>query len=146
MPVIVLVVLFGLLGGVAVGLQGPMSSIITERLGVMESIFIVHIGGALIIGVPLLMQGGGRLAQWRDVPWYTLIAGGFGLVVIAALGFAIPRVGVAATVTLIVAGQLILSAVLDHFGWLGATPRPIDMQRLIGILVLFVGVWLIVRK
>ncbi|MBN1564950.1 MAG: DMT family transporter [Anaerolineae bacterium] len=146
MPIIVLVVLFGLLGGIAVGLQGPLSSIITERLGVMESIFIVHIGGALIIGVPLLMRGGGKLAQWRDVPWYALIAGGFGLVIIAAISFAIPRVGIAVTVTLVVAGQLILSAALDHFGWLGATPRPMDVQRIIGMLVLFAGVWLIVRK
>ena len=128
------------------GFQGPLSSIITERLGVMESIFIVHLGGLILISVPLFMRGGGKLTQWRDVPWYTLSAGVLGLVIIAALSFSIPRVGMAPTVTLIVAGQLVLAAILDHFGWLGAASRPIDMQRVIGILVVFVGVWLIVRK
>jgi len=49
-------------------------------------------------------------------------------------------------VTLIVAGQLVVSTVADHFGWLGAEVRPIDLTRMVGIMVLFVGVWLIVRK
>ncbi len=145
MPTIMIVILFGLLGGFAVGLQGPLSSMITERIGVMESIFIVHISGALMISVPLVLRGGGNLGEWRHVPWYALLSGGFGLVIIAAISFAIPRVGVAATVTLVVAGQLVLSLVLDHFGLLGADVRHIDLSRVIGVLVLFVGVWLIVR-
>ncbi|MBI5957562.1 MAG: DMT family transporter [Chloroflexi bacterium] len=146
MPAIVLVIVLGLLGGIAVGLQGPLSSVITEKIGVMESIFIVHLGGALIIGVPLLLRGGGNLGQWRSVPWYAMFSGAFGLVIIVALSYAIPRVGVAATVTLIVAGQLTLAAILDHFGWLGADERHLDLPRLIGIVVLFIGVWLIVRE
>jgi transporter family-2 protein len=146
MPVIVLVILFGLMGGIAVGLQGPLSSMITERLGLMESIFIVHLGGLIIIGIPLLLRGGGNLHQWRSLPWYALLAGLFGLVIITAISFTIPRVGVAASVTLVVAGQLALSTVVDHFGWLDTPIHHFDLSRLIGIAVLFLGVWLIVRK
>ncbi len=146
MPTIVLVVGFALLGGMAVGLQGPLASTITERLGVLESIFIVHIGGALMVGVPLLLRGGGKLAEWRTLPWYTLLAGGLGLVILAALSFAIPRVGVAATVTMVVTGQLLLAMVLDHFGWLGTDVRPVDAQRLLGVVVVAVGVWLMARS
>jgi transporter family-2 protein len=146
MPTIVLVIIFGLLGGVAVGVQSPISSMITERIGIMESIFIVHFSGAIIIGVPLLLRGGGHLSQWRSLPWYALVSGGFGLVIITAISFAIPRVGVAATVTLVVAGQLTLSTIVDHFGLLGAQVRHLDLPRVIGIVVLFVGVWLIVRQ
>jgi transporter family-2 protein len=74
------------------------------------------------------------------------VSGGFGLVIITAISFAIPRVGVAATVTLVVAGQLTLSTIVDHFGLLGAQVRHLDLPRVIGIVVLFVGVWLIVRQ
>ena len=146
MPTIVWVVIFGLVGGVAVGLQGPMSSLLTERVGLMESIFIVHIGGALMIGLPLLLRGGGSLDEWRSVPWYALLAGGFGLVIIAAVSFTIPRIGVAATVTLVVAGQLVVSSLLDHFGLLGAPVRHLDLPRVVGLVLLFAGVWLIVRE
>ncbi len=145
MPTLVIVVLLGLLGGLAVGLQGPLASLMTQRLGLLESIFIVHIGGALAVTVPLLLRGGGRLGEFRSVPWYTLGVGLMGLVILSAVSYTIPRVGVAPTVTLIVAGQLVLGVVLDHFGLLGTEVHHLDAQRLIGIVVLFVGVWLIVR-
>jgi len=122
-----------------------MSSMLTERVGLMESIFIVHIGGALMIGVPLVMRGGGSLGDWHRVPWYALLAGGFGLVIIAAISFTIPRIGVAATVTLVVAGQLVVSTALDHFALLGAHERHLDLPRAIGLVLLFAGVWLIVQ-
>lgn len=59
MESILLIILIGLAGGIAVGLQSPMASIITQKLGLFESVFIVHIGGALIALIPLVYFGGG---------------------------------------------------------------------------------------
>ncbi len=145
MDTILFMILIGLAGGMAVGLQSPLASLISQRIGTLESIFIVHIGGALIALIPLLIYGGGRLSQWRTVPWYALGAGAFGLVVIGAVSYLIPRVGVAASITSIVAGQLIVATVLDHFGWLGAMERPLDPTRIIGLAVVLAGVWLTVK-
>jgi transporter family-2 protein len=145
MESILLIILIGLVGGIAVGLQAPMASMITQRLGIFESVFIVHLGGAIIALLPLLFYSGGKLAQWRSVPWYTLGAGVFGLVVIGALSYMIPRVGVGAAVITIVAGQMLVSTVLDHFGWLGGMGRPMDPTRAIGLAVVLVGVWLTVK-
>lgn len=144
MNAILLIILIGLAGGVAVGLQSPMSSMITQRLGIFESVFIVHIGGAIIALIPLLIYGS-KLVQWRSVPWYALGAGFFGLIVIAAVSYIIPRVGVAASITTVVAGQLLVGTVLDHYGWLGAAARPLDSTRLIGLGVVLAGVWLTVK-
>ncbi len=145
MESILLIILIGLAGGIAVGLQSPMASMITQRLGMFESVFIVHIGGALIALLPLLFYGGGKLGQWRSVPWYTLGAGIFGLVVIGAISYMIPRVGVAASIITVVAGQLLVGTILDQFGWLGAIARPLDLTRALGLAIVFVGVWLTVK-
>ncbi len=145
MESILLIILIGLAGGVAVGLQSPMASMITQRLGVFESIFIVHIGGALLALLPLLFYGGGKLSQWRSVPWYVLGAGVFGLVVIGAISYMIPRIGVAGAITTIVAGQLLVSTLLDHFGLLGAMERSLDPTRMLGLAIVLVGVWLTVK-
>jgi len=144
MDAVFLIILVGLVGGIAVGLQGPMASMISQRLGIFESVFIVHLGGALIALVPMLIYGS-ILAQWRSVPWYALGAGIFGLVVIASISYMIPRVGVAAAVTSVVAGQLLVSAVLDHFGLLGAAIKPLDLTRTLGLSVVMLGVWLTVK-
>ena len=145
MESILLIILIGLVGGIAVGLQAPMASMITQRLGIFESVFIVHLGGALLALLPLLFYGGGNLARWKELPWYTLLAGGFGLIVIAALSHMIPRIGVAGAVITIVAGQMLVSTVLDHFGWLGGMGRPMDPTRAVGMAVVLVGVWLTVK-
>jgi transporter family-2 protein len=145
MEQILLIILIGLAGGVAVGLQSPLASMISQRLGVFESVFIVHIGGAVLALIPILIYSGGKLAQWRSLPWYALGAGIFGLVVIGAISYMIPRVGVAASITTIVAGQLLVGTILDHFGLLGAMSRSMDMTRVIGLVVVLVGVWLTVK-
>lgn len=145
MESILLIILIGLAGGIAVGLQGPLASMISQRLGTLESVFIIHVGGALIALLPLLFSGGGKLGQWKQLPWYTLIAGVFGLVVISAISYMIPRVGVAAAIITVVAGQLLVSTILDHFGLLGAMVRPLDATRAVGLAVLLVGVWLTVK-
>jgi transporter family-2 protein len=145
MESILLIILIGLAGGIAVGLQSPLASMLSQRLGLFESVFIVHVGGAIIALIPLLFFSGGKLSQWRSLPWYALGAGVFGLVVIASISYMIPRVGVAAAITTIVAGQLLVGTVQDHFGLLGASVRMFDATRLAGMAVVLVGVWITVK-
>lgn len=145
METIIFMILIGLAGGIAVGLQSPLSSLMSQRIGTLESVFIVHIGGAIAALIPLIIYGGGKLSQWRTVPWYALGAGIFGLVVIGAVSYLIPRIGVAASITSIVAGQLLIGTLLDHFGLLGAAERSLDPTRILGLAVVLVGVWLTVK-
>jgi transporter family-2 protein len=145
MESILLVILIGLAGGVAVGIQSPLASMISQRLGLFESVLIIHLGGAVVALIPLLIYGGGKLGQWRSLPWYTLGAGIFGLIVIGAISYMIPRIGVAAAITTIVAGQLLVGTILDHFGLLGAVEKSLDPARVIGLVVVLVGVWLTVK-
>ncbi len=140
-----ILLLIGLAGGVAVGLQSPLASLISQRLGILESVFIIHFGGAIASLIPLLIYGGGNLGKWQTLPWYAIVAGAFGLVVIGAVSYLIPRIGVAASIITIVAGQLMVGALLDHYGLLGAMVKPIEPTRILGLLFVMVGVWLTVR-
>ncbi len=142
MESIFFIIVIGLIGGFAVGVQSPLASMISQRLGVFESVFIVHLGGALVALIPLLYFAGGKLAQWKTLPWYTLVAGAFGVIVIAAISYIIPRAGVAVSVTAVVAGQLFVGTILDHYGLLGAMEKPLDPTRIVGLIVVLVGVWL----
>lgn len=144
MQPIFFIILIGLAGGMAIGIQGPLSSIITQRLGSFESVFIIHIGGAVAALMPMIFVGS-RLGEWRSVPWYALAAGAFGLIVITAMGYMIPRIGAAGALITLMAGQILVASILDHFGWLGVAQRSIDLQRLIGFAVVMFGVWLTVK-
>lgn len=42
-------------------------------------------------------------------------------------------------------GGLLITILIDHFGLLGAAVRPLDLSRSLGLIVLLIAVWLIVR-
>lgn len=144
MQPIFFIILIGLMGGIAIGFQSPMASMISQKMGVWESIFIVHAGGAVGALIPLIVFGN-NLKEWRSVPWYTLAAGLFGLVVIFAMSYMIPRIGVAGALITLLAGQLLIGSLLDHFGLLGAMQRPFDFTRAFGLSIVMLGVWLTVK-
>lgn len=139
-----LVVLVCLFGGIAVAVQASFAGLLSERVGLIGNGLIVFGGGFLFALILFLVFQGGRIGDWRSIPWYAYLAGPLGIVIISSIGFGIPRIGVASTLTLIVVSQLLVGVILDHFGWLTVT-RPVDIQRLIGVAVLFLGTWLVLR-
>ncbi|MDX1523539.1 MAG: DMT family transporter [Anaerolineae bacterium] len=145
MTTFLFVIIIGLIGGLAVGFQGPLTSLMSQRLGILESLFIIHLGGTVVAGLPLLIAGGGSLGAWRSVPWYALGAGSLGLVILGAISFTIPHLGVATTIALVVIGQLVIGLGLDHFGLLGVAVRPIEVSRLLGVVILIIGTWLVLH-
>ena len=51
----------------------------------------------------------------------------------------------AVMLALIIIGQLLTGLVLDSFGWLGVTPRPLEWTRAAGVLILLAGGYLVIR-
>jgi transporter family-2 protein len=141
-----LVILIAGIGGVAVTLQAQFMGTMDRIMGTRESVFVTYGGGGLLITLLMLfVWRGGNLAEWRSVPPYALFAGVFGLIIVASIGYATSRLGLIAAFGVILASQYISGALIDHFGLLGATVRPLDFGRLLGMAVLVLGAWLVVR-
>lgn len=133
------------LGGCAVALQGQFMGLLEKSVGTSGGLFINYVSGALLAAIILSVLQGGNLKYWTEVPWYALTAGILGLVIVGSIGYTAPRLGLTTAFTIIVATQFIVSIVVDHFGWLGATPRPLEISRMLGVSTLILGVWLTAR-
>jgi len=131
-------------GGMAISIQSLFSGVIGRHVGILGAVFIVHLTGLLLAGLLLALRGGG-LAGWQGIPWYALLAGFVGVVIVACVSYAVPRLGLGNTLVITISSQLIVGAFLDHFGLLGAALRPLDPSRALGIAVLVLGAWLVVR-
>lgn len=79
----------------------------------------------------------------QGIPWYLALTGFLPVPYLLAASFIGPRIGLGVFLGSIIAGQLIGGIVLDHIGAFGATPRRVDAVRLLGALILIVGVILI---
>jgi transporter family-2 protein len=134
------------LGGVATALQAHFMGLLDKRIGTLESVFITYFSGGVLIGLAMLCQRGGNLAAGGAAPWYAYTSGVLGLVIVGALAFSTPRLGLVAAFTIFVAAQFAMGALMDHFGLMGTTVRPLSASRWTGMAVLLAGIWLIVRE
>lgn len=82
-------------------------------------------------------------AAIRGTPWWTWIGGPLGAVFVLAGAALAPRLGAAAFISAVVAGQLFCSLALDHFGLMNVPQQPLTAARLLGAALVFAGVLLV---
>lgn len=133
------------IGGIAVALQAQLMGSIDRQVGTLESVFVTYGGGGFLIGIIMILLRGGNLSGLTQVPGYTLMAGPMGLVLIAAIGYSVPRLGLVPAFTILVAAQFMTAALIDQFGLFGAEIRQISLSRVTGMLVMLLGIWLTMR-
>jgi len=76
-------------------------------------------------------------------PWWIWIGGTLGAFFVTATIILVPKLGATTMVTTVLAGQMLASLLLDHFGWLGYPLHPISLGRIAGVVLVCAGVWLI---
>ncbi|HEX6946951.1 MAG TPA: DMT family transporter [Acidimicrobiia bacterium] len=140
----VVVVLFGLLGGLAGALQSHFLGTMESRVGTLASTFVTYGLGGAAVGLVMVALGGDKWGELRTLPWWVYTAGLLGLIVVATLGITISRLGLGAGMTLFTSANLVIAAVIDHIGWLSEQTRTIDVRRAAGILLVILGTWLVV--
>lgn len=82
----------------------------------------------------------------KSAPWYSWLSGGvLGAVYLTGTIVLAPRLGAATLIGLVVAGQIIFSVMVDHFGWFGFDHHAANLPRLAGCALLIGGVALCSR-
>ena len=106
------------------------------------------VGSAVLGALALFGVPGGR-GQWRavlDTPWWAWVGGLSGAFSVFIAIVALRRSGEATVIAFTIVGQLTLSIVIDHFGWLNVPQRSLSASRVVGAVLLVVGAFLIHRK
>jgi len=134
-----------IMGGIATAFQGHFMGIMEQRMGWKESVFITYVSGGILVAIVMLAVRGGNLGAWQKVPWYVFTAGILGLIIVTAIGYTVPRLGMAKAFTIMIAAQLIAAMLLDHFGLLGITVRTLNMYRVTGFVIMIAGVWMVLK-
>jgi bacterial/archaeal transporter family-2 protein len=134
---VALAVAAGLAGSIQVAVMGRFG----ERVGVFEALSFAT-GVQLVFSVGLLLAARGGVSGLHHVfrtPAWMWIGGLMGLTVVTAITFAQPRIGATATIGILIAGQLVMGAVIDRFGLFGVDRIDISTPRAIGIVLLGIG-------
>ena len=132
-----------LIAGIGIPIMAAWNAGLGSRIDHPLAAVVILCAVALVIGVVLLaFTGLPDVSNIKTVPPLYFFAGTLFVLYIASITFAAPRIGLANAVFFVLLGQLISAAMIDHFGWWGSIQSPITTKRIIGILVMAVGVYL----
>jgi bacterial/archaeal transporter family-2 protein len=132
------------------GACSPTQAGINAQLGAVTgdsavAAAISFIVGAVGLSVYVTISGAPLppMKSLMGIPWWMWTGGILGAILVFASIILVPKLGAATTLGLIVAGQMITSLALDHFGWVGYEEHPINIWRILGVAMLLGGVVLI---
>jgi len=119
-----------------------------ERIGVVEALAFSTALTAGIALVILVLARGSVVGFERAVhqPWWMLLGGVMGLIIVFTVTYSGPRIGVAATVGILIAGQLVMGAAIDRWGLFGSERIALHWPRVLGIALLAAGAALSLKK
>ena len=137
-----------MVAGLAGAMQVSFMSQLGDRITVVGAVAFATLFTA-VVALLLLLIFRRSFAAYRDAfdhPWWMLMGGLLGLLIIFTVTYAGNRLGVAATVGILIAGQLIMGAAIDRFGLFGSTKIPLHWPRVRGIVLLGAGAALSLKK
>ena len=140
----VLALTAGVMGALQVAILGALG----QRIGELEASAFAFVLTA-IAGIAILLvtrQSLSGLVEATRQPWWMVIGGLTGVVVVISLVIAGPRIGIVATSALLIAGQLGGASVVDRFGLFGAERSPARRDAHRRTALLAVGAMLTLRR
>ena len=143
----VAVLLTACVGGL-IALQAPINSGLGRAVGTFQAAFVSFAIGTIALAVIAGLARGGfaEIGEVRGLSWYYLTGGLLGAVYVTTVLVTVRELGAGPVVAATIAGQLSASVVLDQFGMLGLPKDPITLGKVVGVVLLSLGVYLIVRE
>jgi transporter family-2 protein len=136
-----------------VGAIIPVQAILNARLGrqiggaLMGSLISFFTGCVALFILNLIVNGNAmfNLRQTATGPWYIWLGGLIGAIFVGYITWVNQQQGVALTFALVIAGQIFISLLIDHFGLFGSIVRTITLEKIIGAGLIIGGIILIKR-
>jgi transporter family-2 protein len=139
------VILTACAGGL-VAMQAPINAGLGKATGGLPAALIsFSVGSALLAAIVVLSGKAGGLASATDVSWYYLAGGLLGAAYVTTALLAVPAIGAGGVAAATVTGQLTFSVVVDRLGLFGLDQVAITPARVLGVALLLVGTFLVIR-
>jgi bacterial/archaeal transporter family-2 protein len=141
------VVLTAMVGGL-IALQAPINSMLGKAVGTWQAAAVSFaVGTLLLAAIALLAAGGfGDLGEARHLSWYYLTGGVLGAAYVTTVLVTVRPLGAGGVTAATIAGQLTAALAVDQLGVLGVERQPITVLRVLGVVLLAAGTYLVVRN
>ena len=142
-----LFIVSALIVGGLMPVQGSINAQMGQILGhpLRGTLMNFAIGGVFLLVFLAVATGFPTGENMMKAPWYLYTGGLMGVIFVTAVIVLILEIGALKVLAAAMVGQLLISALIDHYGWLWVPVTPISMSRIIGIGCLLAGLYLVHR-
>jgi len=144
----IIYLLLALLTGMTISIQGVINSTGASIIGLPAMLAFLSFVQAvpsltyILIKKPAYGVAGSFIRGWK---WF-LMSGLFAAATVILMTLSITKIGTLTAFVLVILGQIISSAIADHFGLFGIERKPINKMKLISMMIIFAGVALLVMS
>jgi transporter family-2 protein len=130
----------------------PIQAGINTKLGraasspAVASLLSFFVGLMALLVYVLVTQQNYSIKGLKEAPAYAWTGGFIGAFYVTVIILAFPKIGPGMTFGLVIAGQLLLSIIMEHFQLLGAHHHPVNLARVLGMVLIVSGVVLIKKN
>jgi transporter family-2 protein len=132
--------------GACIAIQAAANGSLRGHLGDPRWATFLSICGTLASAVLMMVVSRPKFpaaAEFRAAPWWNWVGGPLGAIIVFAGATLTPKLGAAAFIASVVAGQMVCSLILDSFGLLNIAQQPLSPGRFAGAAMVFGGVLLV---
>jgi bacterial/archaeal transporter family-2 protein len=141
-----LAVLIMVIVGGFIALQAPINAGLGRATGNFAAAAISFAIGTVLLAAIVAFSGkAGGIGNVTQVEWYYLLGGALGAAYVFSALVLVSEIGAGPVAAATVTGQLVLSVVLDRLGVLGLDQEPITPAKVLGVILLLAGTYLVVR-
>lgn len=139
----ILMILLAVVGGSMLSVQAAINGQLGNKVGVFRSAFLTFSVGALITALLILYFEPKHALTLLDVPKWQLLGAMCGVPYIVIMVLAVQQIGTAVATVAVIFGQLLMSLLIDHFGWFGNEILPFSIYRVGALIFLAIALYLI---
>ena len=141
----VAVIAMATVGGL-IALQPVINAGLGRETGNIAAALVSFVVGTLLLAVIVVLAGQAPgIGSTFELPWYYLLGGVLGAAYVFTALVVVSTIGAGGVAAATITGQLTAAVVLDRLGVLGLEQTPITPERAIGVVLLLVGTYLVVR-
>ena len=139
-----LFILLGVLCGVMIFTQTTINSQLREHAEspYASSLISFLFGTALLLLLTIIIEGHlfPSLETLQSMEWWAYLGGALGIYVVLSAILVFPRIGGVQTVAIPIFGQMLMSLLIDYFGWFAMDKRPLSLINILGLIILVIGI------
>lgn len=133
-------IITSLIAGICMSFQGVFNTRLSEKIGLWETNVIVQASGLLLTVIAVLIFGNGGFKNIKNSNKLYLLGGALGVIIIYTVMQGIKSLGPTCSISIILVAQLTSAAIIDAFGLFNSTQVKFGMTKIIGVIVMIVGI------